>query len=68
MLFNSLFYKNKSNILKICYKTLFIIGIFLGVFMENSSIWNLIDYGLVILGIINIVVIIKLRKEFECEK
>ena len=36
--------------------------------MENSSIWNLIDYGLVILGIINIVVIIKLRKEFEYEK
>ena len=68
MLFNSIFYKNKSNILKICYKMLFIIGIFLGIFMENSSIWNLIDYGLVILGIINIVVIIKLRKEFECEK
>ena len=68
MLFNSIFYKNKSNILKTCYKMLFIIGIFLGIFMENSSIWNLIDYGLVILGIINIVVIIKLRKEFECEK
>ena len=67
-LYESIPDKNKSNILKICYKTLFIIGIFLGVFMENSSIWNLIDYGLVILGIINIVVIIKLRKEFECEK
>jgi len=68
MLFNSIFCKNKTNILKTCYKILFIIGIFLGVFMENSSIWDLIDYGLVVLGIINIVVIIKLKRDFEEER
>lgn len=67
MLFNTVICKKNTNILKTCYKMLFIIGLFLGVFMENTGIWNLIDYGLVILGMINIVIIIKLKNDFENE-
>ena len=67
MLFNSVICKKDTNILKTCYKMLFIIGLFLGVFMENKGIWNLIDYGLVFLGMINIVIIIKLKNDFENE-
>ena len=67
MLFNTIISKKNSNILKTCYKMLFIIGLFLGVFMENTGIWNLIDYGLVFLGMINIVIIIKLKNDFENE-
>ena len=35
--------------------------------MGNNGIWNLVDYGLIIMGIINIVVIILLKKDFESE-
>ena len=67
MLFNNVICKKDTNILKTCYKMLFILGLFLGVFMENTGIWNLIDYGLVFLGMINIVIIIKLKNDFENE-
>lgn len=67
ILFNHIIWKKDVNILKTCYKMLFTIGLFLGVFMENTGIWNLIDYGLVIMGMINIVVIIKMKNDFETE-
>lgn len=67
ILFNHIIWKKDVNILKTCYKMLFIIGLFLGVFLENTGIWNLIDYGLVIMGMINIVVIIKMKNDFETE-
>ncbi len=67
MLFNVINNKKRTNICKLCYKLLFIIGIILGVFLENNGIWNLVDYGLIILGIINIVVITSLAKDFESE-
>lgn len=67
MLFNSL--KNKKNInkLKFIYKLLFIIGILLGSYAKNSILWDLVDYGIVILGLINIIVIIKLENKFKIE-
>ena len=67
MLFNVIKNKKKSNILKLCYKMLFIIGLFIGVFFDNSDIWGFVDIGLVVLGLINIIVIIKLKKDFEYE-
>lgn len=68
ILFNNVVNKKINvNILKTCYKMLFIIGIFLGVFFSNSNLWNLVDYGLVFLGIINIYAIIKLENRFNEE-
>lgn len=68
MLFNNVINnKINVNILKTCYKMLFIIGIYLGVFFNNTKLWNLVDYGLVFLGIINIYVISKLNNKFSEE-
>lgn len=67
MLFNAINNKKRVNICRFCYKILFIFGLFIGVFMGNNGIWNLVDYGLIIMGIINIVVIILLKKDFESE-
>ena len=67
MLFNSIFLRNKVNILKFCYKLLFLLGIIIGIFFDNNKLWSLVDVGLVILGIINIYVIIKLQKDFKSE-
>ncbi len=53
--------------LKLFHKTLFIGGIAIGVFMTTKAMWQLVDYGLVILGLVNIVIIIKLEKEFSIE-
>lgn len=66
MLFNCI-KNNKSSIYKFIYQLLFIIGILLGVFVSDNKVWNLVDYGLVILGIVNIFVIIKMKKSFENE-
>lgn len=59
--------KIKNIYLKNIYKVLFIIGIIIGIYFNNSLIWNLVDYGLVILGVINIGVIIKLENLFRIE-
>lgn len=59
--------KIKSIYLKNIYKALFIIGTIIGIYFNNSLIWNLVDYGLVILGVINIGVIIKLENLFRVE-
>ncbi len=67
MLFNSINKKEKIEKYKFIYKLLFIFGLFIGVFFENNIIWNLVDYGLVLLGFINIFVIIKLQTKFKEE-
>ncbi len=64
---NLLFFSKRNKIFHIIYKFLFLLGIFLGVFLNNNSIWNIIDMGMVLLGVINIYAIIKLRKEVESE-
>ena len=67
MLFNCINKKDKIENYKFVYKLLFIIGLFIGVFFTNNKIWNLVDYGLVLLGLINIFVIIKLQVKFKEE-
>lgn len=67
MLFNSLSNERRINKLKFYYKVLFIIGILLGSYAKNNFLWNLVDYGLVFLGIVNIIVIIKLEDKFKIE-
>ena len=65
---NLLFLSNKkNNNVKIMYKCLFIIGLFIGVYFSLNSIWKIIDYGMVAVGCINIYAIIKLEDDFkEC--
>ncbi len=67
ILFNAINKTNSINTLKFYYKLLFIIGIYIGVFFDNNKIWNLVDCGLLFLGLANIYVIIRLDKEFETE-
>ena len=67
MLFNCINKNNKVKLYKFIYKILFIIGIFLGIYLKNNKIWELVDYGLVILGTINLIVILKLQNKFKDE-
>ena len=67
MLFNCINKNNRVKLYKFIYKILFIIGIFLGIYLKNSKIWELVDYGLVILGTINLIVILKLQNKFKDE-
>ena len=67
MLFNCINKKEKIENYKLIYKLLFIIGLFIGVFFNNNKIWNLVDYGLVLLGLVNIIVVIKLQSKFKEE-
>lgn len=67
MLFNCINKNNKVEKYKFIYRLLFIIGLFIGVFFENNKIWDLVDYGLVLLGSVNIIVIIKLQPKFKEE-
>ncbi len=63
---NILFFGNKkSKISKNIYRIIFSLCLFIGVFFKENDLWNLVDYGIVILGLINVCVIIKMRKEFE---
>lgn len=65
MLFNCINKKAKVETYKFIYRVLFIIGLFIGVFFENNKIWNLVDYGLILLGLVNIMVIVKLQPKFR---
>ena len=65
MLYLSTFYKIPIKTTKIIYKILFIFGIFLGIFMNNKTIWNLVDYGLICLGLIHLIVLILLQHDFK---
>jgi len=58
--------KERKNIVYL-YRCLYLVGIFIGVFLSIKQIWNIIDYGILGIGMINIYSIIKLRKEFEVE-
>lgn len=67
IMFNCINDNNKTRKYKIIYRLLFIGGTIIGIFFNNSGLWLLIDLGLIILGIINIYVILKLQKEFRKE-
>ena len=63
---NSLFFGNKkTKKVKNIYRIIFSICLFLGVFFKENTLWELVDYGIVILGIINVYVMIKMRRKFE---
>ncbi len=64
---SNMLFITKSKIGKIIYKGLFIIGIVMGIYLDTSSIWDIIDIGIILLGIVNIFSILKLRKSFEEE-
>ena len=49
--------------LKLLFKVLFIIGIVFGVYLNLNQIFEIIDYTLVVLGIINIYAIVKIMKK-----
>lgn len=59
--------EKKRKIYNILYKILFIIGIFLGVYANTNSIWDIIDIGMILLGIINLYAICKLSSIFKRE-
>lgn len=74
--FVSQFYLGESNLLYLCkdnnreicliiYKLLFILGIIIGVYFSNEAIWNIIDIGMILLGIFNLFSLWKLKKEFS---
>ena len=65
MLFNSINKKNRIEVYKFLYRLLFITGLFIGVFFNNGKLCDLVDYGLVLLGLVNIIVIIKLQQKFK---
>lgn len=67
MLFNCINKREKIGKYKFVYKLLFIIGLFIGIFFTNNKLWNLVDYGLVLLGLVNIIVVIKLQSKFKEE-
>lgn len=49
------------------YKCLFLTGIFIGVTYSTKEIFQIVDNGMVLLGVFNIYAILKLRKVFEIE-
>ena len=55
----------KIKLMKLIFQIIFIIGIFIGVFLNIESIWSFVDTGMILLGIINIFSIIKLNKKFD---
>ena len=65
MLFNGMLKGKRKKLYKLIYKILFISGLIIGTFFSNNNIWNLVDIGLILLGVINIVVIIKLESVFK---
>lgn len=63
---NILFFGNKKiKITKNIYRIIFSLCLFIGVFFKENDLWNLVDYGIVILGLINVWALIRMRKEFE---
>ena len=69
----SQYYLGESNILfisnnkisKVIFKILFIIGLIIGIYLDNSLVWDFVDTGIILLGIVNIsciTIIIKKNK------
>lgn len=49
------------------YKSLFILGIIIGVKLKTNQIWKIVDSGMVLLGVFNIYVLFKLKTNFHKE-
>lgn len=65
MLFNGMLKGKRKKLYKCIYRILFMSGLIIGTFFSNNKIWNLVDIGLILLGVINIWVIIKLENDFK---
>lgn len=65
MLFNGMIKPKNKKIYQNIYRILFIFGLFIGTFFSNNHIWDLVDSGLVLLGLVNIYALIKLEYEFK---
>jgi len=59
--------KRKKNTYLFLYKCLFLVGIIIGVNNSTKSIFNVVDTGIVILGVFNIYALLKLSKVFDRE-
>lgn len=59
--------QKKNRKLLLMYQFMFIVGITFGVFFPLNKIWDLIDYGMIGIGIINLYAIIRLEKDFKTE-
>ena len=57
--------KTKNKWTKICYQSLFMIGISIGIFGTFDNIMELLDFGILILGTLNIVVLLLIER---CQK
>lgn len=64
---SNLLFISRRKIFKKIYKMLFVLGMIIGVFLSNDYIWFIIDIGMILLGIVNVVSLIKMRKKFENE-
>ncbi len=66
---NLLFLSNKKKMKRntFLYQCMFILGITVGVFSPLNKIWDLIDYGMIGIGVLNIYALIRLEKEFRNE-
>lgn len=62
-----IFRDNAKKIYYFLYKCLFLLGIFLGVYLNNNSIWFIIDVGLILLGCVNLFALFRLENVFKEE-
>ena len=66
---NALFFKKYYNInLKFIFNILFYIGIVIGIFLTFESVNKILDVGMVLLGLINILVIFVIRNKEKNNK
>ena len=64
---SNLLFITKDKVSRFLYKCLFLLGILLGVFLNNDSIWTMIDTGLVLLGAVNIYSVFKLQRSIDID-
>ena len=61
-MFISLHSKISFNVIKFLYQTIFMIGIVIGIVGTFSNIMWLVDIGILMLGTLNIMILIKIEK------
>lgn len=57
----------KNKIAIFLYRLLFISGIIIGVLLKTKDIWNIVDTGMVLLGVCNLYALYKLKNDFNKE-
>lgn len=59
--------KKDKNQIRNLYKILFLLSTIFGIYSSGLAVWDAIDIGMVILGIINIYIMFSLEKDFKNE-